>query len=532
MGFSWYKKEQGKWVRGIGFFFVVILTVFGAYEFYNGLKATAPENLIDVEEIGIFEKDVSGKRMVELGKIIKKNRDGSSNDSFVIPVSVKLLNELEKEVSIDWENTSFPELIEKVSIALGNLSQDVEKDGINRTNFNTVYEILDDKEFPETCNTIKGNFLKEEISKNSDIKLSIEGDAILIKMDSPSVSLVKDLSRALNENVFVLKKAGQNEAEKVEKGIKVDGKIITITIKDIIGTDYTDEEKKNASDLIYEQIMKENGEPREVNGKKIEGIATVIQDKDGGVISLDVTDSETKVEDVKAILAKLTIPKIEKEKKGSDLFSGIPAEGKLVKDKLPKEIRLTLKNNVDSELAYLMSEIDKVPLGTPTEIDLNDHFSLSVKNGLLILEPKTDKIILRNLRSALVNDKKKFPFIQASKVEEDGTISLDVGGNLFVVSFKKPMSIGGIEIGVGLYVAIFIVIIGMWIGIHFIFRKQASCEFLIDTETEMRKVTWPSREESMSAAGVVIVAIVIFSVYIMLVDMGFIQVFDLLNKIG
>ena len=45
-------------------------------------------------------------------------------------------------------------------------------------------------------------------------------------------------------------------------------------------------------------------------------------------------------------------------------------------------------------------------------------------------------------------------------------------------------------------------------------------QFLREVKVELKKVTWPSRKETMASTGVVIVLVVIISVFLGLVDMG------------
>lgn len=47
---------------------------------------------------------------------------------------------------------------------------------------------------------------------------------------------------------------------------------------------------------------------------------------------------------------------------------------------------------------------------------------------------------------------------------------------------------------------------------------KASTDFLIETETELRKVSWPSREELTGSTFVVIFVTVVLGVYIVIID--------------
>lgn len=54
-------------------------------------------------------------------------------------------------------------------------------------------------------------------------------------------------------------------------------------------------------------------------------------------------------------------------------------------------------------------------------------------------------------------------------------------------------------------------------------------EFLIMTESEMRKVTWPSRREVVNSTKVIILLTVLLGVLLWLVDMGFVYFFDMIK---
>jgi preprotein translocase subunit SecE len=45
-------------------------------------------------------------------------------------------------------------------------------------------------------------------------------------------------------------------------------------------------------------------------------------------------------------------------------------------------------------------------------------------------------------------------------------------------------------------------------------------DFLRDVRGELKKITWPTRKETLASTAVVIVAVLIISVYLGLVDLG------------
>ena len=48
---------------------------------------------------------------------------------------------------------------------------------------------------------------------------------------------------------------------------------------------------------------------------------------------------------------------------------------------------------------------------------------------------------------------------------------------------------------------------------------EASVQFLREVKTELKKVTWPTRRQTISSTGVVVVLVIIVSVFLGLVDM-------------
>jgi preprotein translocase subunit SecE len=49
---------------------------------------------------------------------------------------------------------------------------------------------------------------------------------------------------------------------------------------------------------------------------------------------------------------------------------------------------------------------------------------------------------------------------------------------------------------------------------------ESTREFLKETRVEMKKVTWPSREEVISTTGVVLATVAFFAVYLFFVEQG------------
>jgi len=60
---------------------------------------------------------------------------------------------------------------------------------------------------------------------------------------------------------------------------------------------------------------------------------------------------------------------------------------------------------------------------------------------------------------------------------------------------------------------------------YFITNGIRTADYLIETEIEMRKVTWPTSREVLVATGVVIVIVILLGVYLFLVDRFVVQKF-------
>lgn len=61
-------------------------------------------------------------------------------------------------------------------------------------------------------------------------------------------------------------------------------------------------------------------------------------------------------------------------------------------------------------------------------------------------------------------------------------------------------------------------LLGTWFVFFMVFRKRKLSEFLIETEVELRKVSWPPRHEWWGSSVVVLVSVVLLGVFLVLVD--------------
>jgi len=57
-------------------------------------------------------------------------------------------------------------------------------------------------------------------------------------------------------------------------------------------------------------------------------------------------------------------------------------------------------------------------------------------------------------------------------------------------------------------------------GILYVVNSKKSVDFLVETEAELAKVSWPTRKEFLGAAGVVIFTMFFLSLYLFLLDIG------------
>lgn len=70
--------------------------------------------------------------------------------------------------------------------------------------------------------------------------------------------------------------------------------------------------------------------------------------------------------------------------------------------------------------------------------------------------------------------------------------------------------------------AAMLVIVGSAIGIWLTVNYAKLVDFLIETEAELKKVSWPSQSQVVSSSAIVVLLTVVMGVYIGLVDFGLI----------
>ena len=84
--------------------------------------------------------------------------------------------------------------------------------------------------------------------------------------------------------------------------------------------------------------------------------------------------------------------------------------------------------------------------------------------------------------------------------------------NPLVPSMKK-LPILGIEFNGAFIIALLIFSVGVWF-LHRWLNKPKSADLLIETEAEMRKVTWPTMAEATNSSIIVIVTVLFLMVYL------------------
>lgn len=97
-----------------------------------------------------------------------------------------------------------------------------------------------------------------------------------------------------------------------------------------------------------------------------------------------------------------------------------------------------------------------------------------------------------------------------------------------LVDFHVPVMDERVEVTIGLLI---VVALGAAAGyglLWLFFHHARVSEFMIDTETEMRKVSWPAWQELKGSTIAVVVAVALLSLYLLLVDMVLSNLLDVL----
>lgn len=84
----------------------------------------------------------------------------------------------------------------------------------------------------------------------------------------------------------------------------------------------------------------------------------------------------------------------------------------------------------------------------------------------------------------------------------------------------------GVKAGVATVLAIGGILLALWI-----INRPRQAEFMILTESEMRKVSWPNRQSVMGSTKVVIFLTLLFSALLFFVDIAFYAIFHYWMKV-
>lgn len=82
-----------------------------------------------------------------------------------------------------------------------------------------------------------------------------------------------------------------------------------------------------------------------------------------------------------------------------------------------------------------------------------------------------------------------------------------------LVASMKKIPILGIEFNGAFLIALLLFAVGMWFLLRWLQRPKIA-DLLIDTESEMRKVTWPTMPEAVNSSLIVIVCVLFLMVYL------------------
>ncbi len=85
-------------------------------------------------------------------------------------------------------------------------------------------------------------------------------------------------------------------------------------------------------------------------------------------------------------------------------------------------------------------------------------------------------------------------------------VKLQGTGAANVMSFEVPHI--GLEINLALVISVVVVVLG-WLGLVWLLNRPRSVDLLVETESEMRKISWPSKQEAWNSSIVVVVTVLV-----------------------
>lgn len=104
------------------------------------------------------------------------------------------------------------------------------------------------------------------------------------------------------------------------------------------------------------------------------------------------------------------------------------------------------------------------------------------------------------------------------------------GGSLReVILFTVP----GVDLNVNVpFIVSFVLFAALSIVLYVLLNKAKMADFLIETELEMKKISWPGKSELVGSSAIVIVTVVVLALVIMAFDFTVQWVMRLLYRIG
>jgi len=96
-----------------------------------------------------------------------------------------------------------------------------------------------------------------------------------------------------------------------------------------------------------------------------------------------------------------------------------------------------------------------------------------------------------------------------------------------LAQIPNPLANSPITVTPRLLISIALAVFLLLLLSYFCFKQRRVSDFLIDTDSEMRKVAWPTTSEVVNSSLVVIIVIVTMGVYLFLVDVGLSEIFRL-----
>ena len=85
-------------------------------------------------------------------------------------------------------------------------------------------------------------------------------------------------------------------------------------------------------------------------------------------------------------------------------------------------------------------------------------------------------------------------------------VTLQGTGAAKLLSLEVPHV--GLEINLALIIAVLVTVLG-WAGMVWVLNRPRSVDLLVETESEMRKISWPSKQEAWNSSIVVVVTVLV-----------------------